>query len=596
MCGIFGFVSKDEKEASKTLTDGLEKLDYRGYDSAGIAVLSEGKIKVQKSVGTLPDFRKRFCSNADNLNGCLGISQTRWATHGGVTDGNAHPHLSCDGKIAVVHNGIITNYAKLKEELLQGGHSFSSETDTEVIPHLIEDETKRGKNLFDAVMLASRKLDGSFAFLAICSSSPSEIIAVKNESPLVIGFSENTIFAASDAFPLAKHVKNVIYMDDGEIAVLTHEKTSFFSISNGKEKLKKTVPLEISIESSEKGIHEHFMLKEILEQPRAILGAISQEKEILEFASEMNSAKGIMIIASGTSLHSAMVAQYVLDKFSNKHVNVISASEFPYLEHSLAKGSLVISVSQSGETADVLSALKTIKKKGAKVFSIVNVKNSTMARMSDKAILTNAGPEIAVASTKAFSAQLAVFYLIAYALNGNLKNGIEKLREVSSLLQECIDANLEHSKKTARSIASCSSVYFLGRGANFPIALEGALKMKEISYLHAEGMPSGDLKHGTLALVENGTPVIFISPSDEAHSDSLSNVIETKSRGAKIFAVSNRNEKIYDELFLIPSIDNDIFYPLLSIIPLQLLAYFTAVERGKNPDKPRNLAKSVTVK
>ena len=591
MCGIVGFVSEKEENAGKILFDGLRKLEYRGYDSAGIAVISGNSINLEKEIGTLDDFEAAV--DVDELNGKIGISHTRWATHGGVTKLNAHPHLSQDGNIAIVHNGIIENYQELKNELK--GVKFASETDTEVIVLLLQKEIDGGNDFFDAFKKVLNKIEGSYAILAMDARQPGILLAAKNESPLILGKASGKMFAASDSMPLMKHTSEVIYLEDGEIAKLTSKSFEVFDLKGNK--ISKTISkIETHLESSEKGMYPHFMLKEIMEQPNSLKRSLQQPYgAVEEFAKAIHEARGVMLIACGTALHAAMAGQYLLDKIAQKHVNVINASEFSYLQTSLQKNSLVIAISQSGETADVINALKKIKQKGAKVYSIVNVEGSSIARMSDKVIGIKAGPEIGVASTKAFTSQMSMLYQIAFALIGKLEEGRKEMDKLSGLARLCLDMNLEKTKTLAEKLANKKDIYFIGRGINYPIALEGALKTKEISYLHAEGMAAGELKHGTLALIEKGTPVIAINPNDFMHAETLSNAIETKARGALVIAISDKNNPVYDELLSIPGASEE-FYPILSIIPLQLLAYNLAIVRGKNPDKPRNLAKSVTVK
>ncbi len=593
MCGIVGFVSSEEENAGRLLFDALRKVEYRGYDSAGIAVLNDGSIRIEKQVGALDSFGKSV--DLDELVGYAGISHTRWATHGGVTRANAHPHLSCDRKIAIVHNGIIENYQELKAELL-GKHKFSSETDTEVIVHLMEGNLESGMGFREAFVAAIKRLKGSYALLALSTSDKGTLLAAKNESPLILGKANGKMFAASDPMPLLKHTREVVYLDDGEYAILQHNGMQVLSLITGAQIPKSISKIDWSASSSEKGMFAHYMLKEIFEQPLALKNSLQQPYgAIEEFARAMNDAKGVMFIGCGTALHAAMTGQYLLDKIAGKHVNVINASEFPYLETSLQKSSLVIAISQSGETADVLNAMRTIRSKGVRVFSIVNVQGSSIARLSDKVIYLNVGPEIAVASTKAFLGQLSILYQIAFAMRGELEAGRKKLSQLSSLSRIALDLNSEKAKGLAVKLKANRDIYYIGRGVNFPIALEGALKMKEISYLHAEGMAAGELKHGTLALIEKGTPVIAVNPKDGVFSETLSNAIETKARGASVIAVSNENNQAYGDLLEIPVSDEE-FYPLLSVIPLQLLAYYAAVAKGYDPDKPRNLAKSVTVK
>ncbi|MFH0972359.1 MAG: glutamine--fructose-6-phosphate transaminase (isomerizing) [Candidatus Micrarchaeota archaeon] len=593
MCGIIGFISGEEEEAGRLLFDGLKRLEYRGYDSAGMAIKNDSALRVEREVGTLDAFEKAV--DVSDIVGVAGIAHTRWATHGGVSKANAHPQLSCNRKIAVVHNGIIENFQDLKAQLI-GTHKFVSDTDSEVIPHLIEEHISKGLNFRDAFVSALKQLRGSYAVLALSSEENGMLLVAKNESPLILGSGKGMMLAASDPMPLIRHTKDMIYMDDGEYALLQHNNAKVFNLQSGEQVQRQISKIDWKLESSEKGMFPHYMIKEIFEQPAALRNSVQQPYGIVEeFARAMNEAKGVMFIACGTALHAAMTGQYLLDKIAGKHVNVINASEFPYLETSLQKGSLVIAISQSGETADVLNAIKTIKSKGARVFSIVNMQGSSIARNSDRNIYLNVGPEIAVASTKAFLGQLSVLYQIAYALNGKLEEGRKKLLEASLLAKICIDLNSEKAQKIAFKLKDRHDAYFIGRGVNYPIALEGALKLKEISYIHAEGMAAGELKHGTLALIEKGTPVIVINPKDEAFNETLSNASETRARGGEIIAVSNAKNLIYDEILQLPDADEEL-YPLLCAIPLQLLAYYSSVAKGHDPDRPRNLAKSVTVK
>ncbi|MFH1199650.1 MAG: glutamine--fructose-6-phosphate transaminase (isomerizing) [Candidatus Micrarchaeota archaeon] len=593
MCGIIGFVSAKEERSGELLVEGLRTLEYRGYDSAGVCVLEGGKLRVEKEAGMLDVFCRKV--DASSMSSVRGIGHTRWATHGNVTRENAHPQVSCDGRIAVVHNGIVENFQQLRSRLAALGHAFSSQTDTEAIAHLVEEHSKGGLPLKEAVLATVRELDGSFALL-VMSDSSSEIIAVKKDSPLVLGIAPNMILAASDPLPLVKHTNKMVYLDDGELAVLSASGFSCFNFA-GLPVAKQVSLIDWAAESSQKGVYEHFMLKEIMEQPAALRNALSQDlAEVQSFADEMAAAHGVMFVANGTAFHAAMAGQYLFDKIAGKHVNIVNASEFKYLRSSLSPGAVVIAVSQSGETADVLSALKEAKAKGARIFSIVNVVGSSIARMSERVLYLRVGPEIAVASTKAFTGQIAIITLLAFALAGKLPEGMRLLRSACALVAKSIELNEGKAKSFAHELASVSDIYFVGRGANYPVALEGALKLKEISYAHAEGMPAGELKHGTLALVDAGTPVILVNPGDSIAAETLSSAMETKARGARVIAVSDVANEIYYGRFEIPECDNEALYPLLCIIPLQLFAYYSALERGKNPDRPRNLAKSVTVK
>ncbi len=593
MCGIMGYLGF--RPAGKILYSGLKALEYRGYDSAGVAVADEGRpLKVLKDTGKVDEINSHL--KFDLLTGSVGISQTRWATHGGVTAANAHPHLSCGGSVAVVHNGIIENYQELRENLRKKGHVFASQTDSEVIPHLIEDGLKSGLSLEKAVLSTCLLLKGSFAFLAICKDNPRELVAARNESPLIVGVGDNEFFIASDCIPFLDFTKKAVFLNDGEVAVLKAEKDlemSFFDFKTGRQLVKEISEVKWSASQAQKGEFEHFMLKEIMEEPYVFKQSAFQDEHILkDFAKDALAAKEVFVVASGTSFHASLIGRSWFKKLSGKDLKVVLASEFSLDAEGLSKDSLVIAVSQSGETADVLDCVRKAKEKGARLFSIVNVVGSTLDRMSEKTLYLNCGPEVGVAATKSFLNQLGVFCLLAFATKGEKVD----FAQLGVLIEQSIEWNKEKVKELAKEFKFRDHVYFLGRGSNYAIALEGALKLKEISYIHAEGMASGELKHGTLALIEKGTPIVLLNPSDETHTDSLNNGIEAKARGAKLIALSSEDNENYDVLLKIPKAENPLFYPIIEAVPLQLLAYYAAVERGKNPDKPRNLAKSVTVR
>jgi len=592
VCGIIGYLGP--RKAGEVLHSGLKALEYRGYDSAGIAVLQnpKGELLVLKDTGKVDEINSRL--KLSEVEGLGGIAHTRWATHGGVTPFNAHPHVSCDGKIALVHNGIIENYVELRGRLSEKGHSFSSQTDTEVIPHLIEESLKSGMGFEKAVLNACSQLKGSFAFIALSLDHPEKLVAARNESPLIIGLGADEVFVASDALPFLPYTKNAVFLDDGEMAVLDAAggAHAYFDFRSGRQLVKQSSEIKWNAEQAQKGEYEHFMLKEIMEEPVVFKqAALQDEKTLSDFAQGIMQAERVLVIACGTSFHASLVGRQLFKKLLKKNVEVVLASEFGLEEEFVNEKTLLIAVSQSGETADVMDCVKKSKARGAKVFSLVNVVGSTLERTSDLVLHLNCGPEVGVASTKAFLNQLALFYLLAFKAAGKLLD----LQNLSSLIQQTIASNNFKLKDLAREFKYRDSVYFIGRGVHFPIALEGALKLKEISYIHAEGMAAGELKHGTLALIEKGTPVILLNPKDESFADSLSNGMEAKARGAKIIALSNAENENYDLLFKLPACDS-VFYPILEVVPLQLLAYYSAVERGKNPDKPRNLAKSVTVK
>lgn len=587
MCGIIGFVGS--VEAAPLLLKGLKRLEYRGYDSWGIAAVDE-KIRLRKEVGKIGSVKAVL-----ELSGKTGLAHTRWATHGKVTRENAHPHTDCKNEVAVVHNGIIENYAELKQELKARGHAFRSETDTEVVPHLVEEFLKKGLPLEKALAETVRRLKGSFALLVMHAGEPQKLVGARNESPLVVGLSEKGVFVASDVLAFLDETKRVIYLNDGEFVIASLKGIECFDFYGSRVE-KKVVEVDWSVEQAEKGGFPHFMLKEIMEQPHAIKQTLLQNyAELNEFAEEVKRAPKVMVVACGTARHSAIVGKHLFAKLAGKQIEVMIASEFAYFADNIARDTLLIAVSQSGETADVLDGVRRVKARGLRVYSIVNVVGSTLARLSDKTIYLNCGPEIGVAATKSFLSQLTVFYLLAFALAGKLGEGTRELREASKLVEETIRLNEARLKKLAEKVKGQQSVYFIGRGVNFPIALEGALKLKEISYIHAEGMPAGELKHGTLALVEEGTPVVLLNPTDYTHEDALSNGMETKARGAFLIGVSNRANEAFDEFVSLPQA-SEFFYPLLEAIPLQLLAYYVSVSKELDPDKPRNLAKSCTVK
>jgi len=590
MCGVVGFVG--DREAAPVVLSALAKLEYRGYDSAGLATTADSKIWLKKDAGKLAEVEQKH--RLGKLPGKAGIGHVRWATHGDVTAVNAHPHLDCKQEIAIVHNGIIENYQELRHRL-ESRHKFISDTDTEVIPHLIEEHMKDGASLEDAVFQMSKELDGSYAILAISTIEPNKIVATRKDSPLVVGIGEGGNFIASDTLSFLEETKRVIFVEDGETVVLTKEKASLFD-SEGREINREPREIDWKWEQATKQNFDFFMLKEILEQPQAIRRALMQDKElIMEMAMDILRARQVVLTACGTSRYAALIGRYVFSKLAGKFSDVIMSSEFHYFSNSIDKNTLVIAVSQSGETADVMQGVKKARENGATILSLVNVVGSSLARMSDKVVYLNCGPEIGVPATKSFISQLVIFYLLAFAMANKLDEGTEKIKAISSLIERNFRDNGEKLIELAQKLKEKTAFYYIARGINFAIAGEGALKLKEIAYAHAEGMPAGELKHGTLALIEKGTPVIAICPQDYTFHETLSNIAETKARGALAVGVSDQREDIFDEWVKIPAVD-EIFYPLVSVIPLQLLAYHLAVARGLDPDKPRNLAKSVTVK
>jgi len=590
MCGIVGFIG--DREAAPIVLSALEKLEYRGYDSAGLATLAQDKIWLKKDTGKLADVEQKH--SLHKLPGKVGIGHVRWATHGEVTAANAHPHLDCHQQIAVVHNGIIENYQKLRSRL-EPRHKFISDTDTEVIPHLIEEHMQDGASLEEAVLRTLKELKGSYALLAISSREPQKIVAARKDSPLAVGVSRDGNFVASDVLSFLEETNRVIFIEDGEIAVLTKEKVYLLD-SEGSQIKREPTEVDWKWDAATKQHYDFFMLKEILEQPQTVRCALMQDKNlIMNIAMDILRARQVVLTACGTSRYAALIGRYIFSKLAGKFSDVIMASEFAYFSDSIDKNTLVIAVFQSGETADVIQGVKKAKENGATIISLVNVIGSSLARMSDRVLYLNCGPEIGVAATKSFVAQLTLFYLLAFAMANRLEEGIEKIGVISTLIEENLRDNGKRLDRLVQQLKEKNDFYYIARGINFAIAGEGALKLKEISYIHAEGMPAGELKHGTLALIEKGTPVVAICPRDYTFDETLSNVAETKARGAFVIGVSDQPEQLFDEWIGIPPVE-EIFYPLVSIVPLQLLAYHLAVARGLDPDKPRNLAKSVTVK
>ncbi len=588
MCGIIGILkTENSKNTVDEMISSLKKMDYRGYDSWGYATIN-GKLKIVKKVGRIT---KEALQEEDAF---IGIGHTRWATHGNVTMENAHPHTDCKKEIAIAHNGIIENYLQLKEELKKKGHFFESDTDTEVIAHLFEDETG---NLFERAKKISKKIIGSFAIVGIDIKNPDEMIAIKNESPLLIGVSSDSFIVASDPLAFMDNTKNMYILSDGEIAHLKKNKKleiEFYNYIEDKKIDKKIEKFEWDHKESGLDGHPHFMLKEILEQPYSIERGINEKRaaEIGKFIKDKN----VVAIACGTARHAAVIGKHILYRVAKKNIEVMMAHEYGNFIDDAPENTIILAVSQSGETADVLEVVRKAKKRGLDVISIVNVQASTLARESKLVYPINCGPEIAVASTKAFIGQILAFYLIAYSIAGQLEESKEKIFKMIGFLKNKMEYYTIKTKKIAQRIYLKNHIYVLGKGVNYAIALEGALKIKEISYIHAEGMPSGELKHGTLALIEKDTPVILICPTDYTYNDCISNGLETKARGAYLIGISDKNHPAFDDWINIGEFEDKMFYPFLEIIPLQLIAYYTATILGRDVDKPRNLAKSVTVK
>ncbi len=587
MCGIIGYTGK--RDASGILFESLKKLSYRGYDSWGLCTSASGNLHISKFIGKVDETE----TDLDRFRGTIGIGHTRWATHGGISDANAHPHTCCENRIAVVHNGVIENFQKLRHELKSRGHKFASETDTEVIPHLIGEHLKQGQDFVDATKSALQKIEGSFAIVAI-DAQDNVMIAARRGSPLVLGIGKDEFFAASDIPAFLEHTKKVMYLYDNDLAVI-NENIYVYNLDNGKPVCREVDSIEWDIEKSKKGEFSHFMLKEITEQTETIKRAIQQDPEKIDLIAEhIKNAKGVFFVACGSSYHACLSASYIFSKIAKMHINVVLGSEFSGYRDFLTDKTLVIAVSQSGETADVLDAVKTAKEKGSKILSIVNVMGSSLMRCSDHTLHMNAGSEICVLSTKTYTAQLAILTLLAYTCAGMYEEGKKVLEEAWNLAFNLTSRSTrEHIKSLAELLKDKKHIFTIGRGLQYPTALEAALKIKEVSYIHAEGFAGGELKHGTIALIEPGTPVIaFLT---EANGNGmLGNIMEVKARGAFIVGVGPKNNEIFDYFIKVPQAGYS--DPITHIIPIQILAYKLAVLRNCNPDKPRNLAKSVTVR
>ena len=608
MCGIVGYIGK--KEALPILLDGLRQLEYRGYDSAGVCMLEEGKIKIAKRSGKIKDLISSI--KKGDLDGSrLGIGHSRWATHGAPTNLNAHPHTDCSGDIAVVHNGIIENFNEIKERLLHEGHHFKSETDTEEIAHLIE-KYYRG-DLVKAVLKTIKNLKGSFALGVICKNEPDKLIGARKESPLVVGLAKSGNFIASDIPAILKHTKKVMYIDNNEVVVLKKNKVRVLGI-DGKKKKKAINTIKWTIKSAQKSGFPHFMLKEIHEQPKILKHTISSRVkgssrislEGLNLSDrDIKNISNIIILACGTAYHAGLVGKYLIEKFTDIPVWVDLSSEFRYRKPIVDKNTLVIAISQSGETADTLAAVKEAKEKGANILSICNVVGSSLVRISDSVLYTYAGPEISVASTKAYTAQLTILYLLSFYIadkKGLLKKTVKKylireFKKLPSILEKILDKK-NSLQKLANKHLHFGSFLYLGRNLNFPTALEGALKLKEISYIPAEGYAAGEMKHGPIALIDEYRAVVCIAPQSDTYEKMVSNIQEICARKGKVIIVATEGDDeikgFTKEIIYIPKIE-EIFSPIVCVLPLQLLAYYIAVKRGCDVDQPRNLAKSVTV-
>ena len=607
MCGIVGYTGA--QQASPLLLEGLKKLEYRGYDSAGIAVVKDGKISLSKVTGRIANLSEKT-DGGRLLPGCTGIGHTRWATHGAPTDTNAHPHVSNDGRFAVVHNGIIENYLELREELTEKGYRFSSETDTEVIVHLVE--MYYAGDFRQAVMKASARLEGSYALGIVCADEPDRILVVREASPLILGVGVGENFFASDVTALVAYTRNAIYLEDGQFAELTPHSIQVFDCT-GNPVPKKISRITWDIQAAEKGGYEHFMLKEIMEQPRAVKATMAPRLKDGEIvlddlqisAAYLKKINKMVITACGSAYYAGCAAKYAIEKLCRIPVQTELASELRYADPLIDERTLLIVLSQSGETADTIAAMRECQRRGARALAIVNVVGSTIAKGADWCLYTWAGPEIAVATTKGYTTQLTVLFLFAIFTARKLGNLDEteyarllgELKGLPKLLQQALDMN-PGLPNLAKKYHNNHSMFFIGRNTDYAVALEGALKMKEISYIHAESYAAGELKHGTIALIHEGQPVIALCCNEAITEKTMSNIVEVKARGAEVLAVAFRdNQKILslaDDMIYIPRVEQ-IFSPVVEIVPLQLLAYYVARENGCDIDKPKNLAKSVTV-
>ena len=610
MCGIVAYIGP--REAYPIILKGLKRLEYRGYDSAGIALLNSG-LKVHKKKGRVADLEETL--QGIDLHAHIGIGHTRWATHGEPNDRNAHPHTSASGELAMIHNGIIENYAQLKKELANKGYHFKSDTDTEVLLHFIEDiRTNNNCTLEEALRIALKRVVGAYVIVLIDKQNPDTLIAARKGSPLVIGIGKNEHFLASDASPIIEYTKEVVYVNDYEIAIIKADELILKNLGNERQTPYIT-KLDMELAAIEKGGYDHFMLKEIFEQPQTIYDCLRGRLDahagsitmsgIQKYAEQIMNANRIIMVACGTSWHAGLVAEYIFEELCRINVEVEYASEFRYRNPVINKGDVIIAISQSGETADTLVAIENAKAKGAIILGMVNVVGSSIARLSDAGAYTHAGPEIGVASTKAFTAQLAVLTMIALKIGqqrGSLDHEryMQLLQELDAVPEKVAQILETHEtiKAVAEKYKDATDCLYLGRGYNFPVALEGALKLKEISYIHAEGYPAAEMKHGPIALVDERLPVVFVATRDSYHEKVVSNMQEIKARKGKVVAVINEGDEqsmaLADDVIIVPEAD-EVMAPILSAIPMQLLAYYIGVAKGYDVDKPRNLAKSVTV-
>ncbi len=611
MCGIVGYIGF--RDAWPIVIKGLKRLEYRGYDSAGIALISEDDLNIYKKAGKVKELED-FAAGK-NISGTVGMGHTRWATHGAPSDRNSHPHTSQDGRLSIIHNGIIENYATLKEELISRGHVFTSDTDTEVLIHLIEDIYKHNDiDLTEAVRLSLNRVNGAYAIVIIDQDHPDQLIAARKGSPMVIGVGKGEYFIASDATPIVEYTKNVIYLNDNEIAFLKRDELEIKHLDNVVQ-IPYVQELELKLEMLEKGGYDHFMLKEIYEQPRSIRDCLRgriypdegkvQLGGIKEFADKLKNIDRIIIVACGTSWHAGLVGEYLIEEYARIPVEVEYASEFRYRNPIITEKDVVIAISQSGETADTMAAIEMAKEKGATIFGVCNVVGASIPRITHAGVYTHAGPEIGVASTKAFTAQVTVLTLMAFYMaqqkgtmsQSKLNELLTELDNIPEKIELALQSN-ELIKAISAKFKDARNCLFLGRGSGFPVALEGALKLKEISYIHAEGYPAAEMKHGPIALIDEEMPVVFIATQNSSYEKVISNIQEVKARKGQVIAIVTEGDvevrKMADYCIEIPD-TSEAFLPLIATIPLQLLSYHIAVMRGCNVDQPRNLAKSVTV-
>ncbi|VFJ12981.1 glutamine--fructose-6-phosphate transaminase (isomerizing) [Candidatus Nitrosocosmicus franklandus] len=591
MCSIIGY-SGQLTLAAPLLVESLKKMEYRGYDSVGIATLNKGNILVSKGVGKVAEVDQQMQLN--KLPGEIGIGHTRWATHGGVTDTNAHPHYSCSANIAVVHNGIIENYQELKSELEKEGHIFKSQTDSEVIAHLLErDYEQSNSSIVDAMTNTCKKIRGSFAFVAVFNNGV--IAGARFDEPLIIGISSDALFLSSDVLGFLKYTDKAIFLDNGDIVIIEDKKYTIFDASR-KNVNRPVTQVAWELGSADKGKFAHYTIKEIHEQSSTMLKPLEPSNDFETFCKYINNASNVYITGSGTSYNCGLLGKLLLSKFARKRTEVYMSSEFQYFSDTVEPDSVVIAISQSGETADVLHSVKQAKENGAKILSIVNIPTSSLARMSDCFVTLNCGPEIGVAATKSFLNQLMILYKIVYIISGqNIRFDSAELVKLQKSVQSVLDLDFKIRNIIGSLDHNVKDIYILGRSIHYPIALEGSLKIKELAYVHAEGIAAGELKHGPLALIDKESVVIVLNPNDETYRDVLSSTNEIKSRGAFIIGISDLKNDLYDVFIELPKLERYL-YPIVEIIPLQMMSYYLAVQKQLDPDYPRNLAKSVTVK